>query len=328
MCKILAILGGLPMSHTAVAVDTASMLFRKGQLDGFGFVAAGPDSIAYGRYFNPEAFYGWRDRRNTSEPCSETGELPQVASCILLHGRTATNSKTLENCHPFRVGGKYMVHNGVLDWIGGGDPPKSAHGCDTEMFMRWMISTKHWQYHCKDNWAGYGAMILYDDSTRMTTLVVDDTASMNLVRREKGGYILGTESSQIMTASNVTRIRVRTRPIRVRSAILTFDSNGELHETMDFDGFAPRRYDSLFSASIGHSSGTVTVSTACSPTGEVKIYGNPDHPAGTNAKPLKQAPGATSKGHCGRRATRERFPDYDPHDRLQQMIWPYLPDPR
>lgn len=288
MCKLYIATGKLTRKQVGRVLANANLHFRKTEADGFGFMAAPlvGAGIARGRYLNPYVFAGYMNGLPDflSGPCAEENAIPAQVGSLIVHGRTSTNAKGLNNVHPFFAKGVYLAHNGIVHWQGTGPEPSPV--CDTEQFLHWFVrqpnAAEAWRqaYH---NWGGFGAMALYDQSTGLLT-IARDTANLAIARRANGrGWVFATDAGQLLQISRAASIELDTMPLTFPQHLVQF-MGGEMVDECFWRGFATRDWTGQHDL--------VARTHRAATTGEVTGFAN-----------------TSAVNSCTR--SKEAFPDYD-----------------
>lgn len=255
MCKILAVTGPLKRSAQERVLDATATLFSRSQRDGFGFVSHGKTTTARGRYLRPEMFAGFGFCRNLPEflvrDVLEEGIMPEVSQVLLAHGRTSTNRTCVYNVHPFRRKSVYIIHNGILDWVGTKkNRPASEFGCDTEEFLNYLMAGNE-LYDAHEDWAGYGAIFILDSKSGKLTLAKCYTSTLYGAQRVKSGWVFSSEAADLLRIARAGNIQLRTRPIPFPQRLVFFGPDGNLAKDDSWQGFASRKWDKMSVASLG-----------------------------------------------------------------------------
>jgi hypothetical protein len=239
MCKLYVVTGPLNRRQTEAAIWEANRAFCRTERDGFGFIAANGATVARGRYLEPARFPGYMAKLPHwfSGPAVEENVLPKVTTALVVHGRTSTNVKSLENCHPFKLGELYLAHNGVLYWEGAyRDQPSPS--CDSERFLHWFAGERSWDGAGKF-WSGWGAIALYNAQTGALT-VAQGGASLYVARRAGGvGWVFATCREHLVKVSRKAKIGLDSPPVSVPTKLLTFQGGAMVGEA-DWTGFTRR----------------------------------------------------------------------------------------
>lgn len=258
MCKLFIIVGKVTQLQARQLLANTAATFAGGNRDGFGFVAYGDNgAVARGRYLTPDEYPGFRTPtpKFVIEPTgiSEEGELPKNITAMVIHGRTATNPKSLVNCHPFLGGGTYLAHNGILHWRGEGEKPASTDSCDSEMFLTWLLAGHSWKQTHKV-WGGYGVFGIIDLASASLTVAKCDTGRLSWAVTTKGTHLFTTEKTDFSNLLRNTNLRtvgaMTVKPKTVSIFRLTGD-RAEYINTEKWKGFAGFQQDANFRASYG-----------------------------------------------------------------------------
>lgn len=285
MCKLYIATGKLTRKQVGRVLAQANVCFRKTEQDGFGFMAAPltGTGATRGRYLNPFTFAGYMNGLPNflSGPCVEENALPAQTKALIVHGRTSTNAKGLDNVHPFFAKGVYLAHNGIVHWQGQGQEPSPV--CDSEQFLHWFVRQDNpaeaWKqaFH---NWGGFGAMGVYDQRSGLLT-VARDTATLYIARRTNGlGWVFATDAGHLLQVSRAASIGLDTLPLTFPQHIVQFNG-GEMVDECFWRGFSTRNWQGQYD---------LVARTHKSATGQ-------------------QITGFAQETPCER--SREAFPDYD-----------------
>jgi predicted glutamine amidotransferase len=245
MCKLL--ITTCPLDRKGVLrLLTETAIKFEDQQDGFGFAAFDKSGLcsAWGRYY-PE-YTGWKNA--WKDEGIEIGELPETTHTLLIHGRTSTNVLGTKFCHPYKADDTYLIHNGVLGWVGRGCAPR--HQNDSGAFLKWLVSNdfvspNEW----KNYWEGYGAMAIMRKDNPGLTVVKCNKANLVITAAKKSGYILTTRSYDIPRWLRDTK----SKKIELASGVIQFDVEGEIQAVRKFSGFRPRVWDWKSIKSLGES---------------------------------------------------------------------------
>ena len=268
MCKLLIATGKITRDNAIKLIESAHDSFYSSQRDGFGFVAYGPDGLASGHYLTPSDYVGHKMPvpKFVQRNIVETGTIPKIVSALLVHGRTSTNSVQIENVHPFqrRIGKRnnvWMVHNGILRWIGEGIAPVARHGCDSEQFLNWIadhgskqIPESVWN-ECNRNWSGYGVFgILEPEINRLSVVKCGSGHLSWLSNCPSGLHLFSTQSGDVERAGKA--IGIKGSGMRVQSkSISTFSlfpqGGSKLASVRSWSGFGDSVRDDLWDRSMG-----------------------------------------------------------------------------
>jgi hypothetical protein len=241
MCKLLIITGALRKEIVEKVLVAANAEFAKTERDGFGFIAvAGGGKYARGRYFEPDRFrgFGLGLPHFITGDIAEENQIPACAKTLIVHGRTATTAKNLENVHPFMHGQEALAHNGVVDWLGPEDqrPPKD---CDSEQFFKWLRYSSWEESH--QAFAGWGAIAHVDIKTGILTIARDGAELYIAKRRDSAGWVMATRAAHLVAICKAAGIRLQHSPLLVpNNKLLLFSRRGAVTKAMDWGGFGQR----------------------------------------------------------------------------------------
>lgn len=259
MCKLFIATGSFSKRQVVAMLAATNKAFSSSQRDGFGFVAyGGKGKLAYGKYLDPSAYAGfdanlpkWVHAKHI-----EVGNLPEVTTALVIHGRTSTNRVMIENAHPFHHEGTFLAHNGVLSWIGKGPAPDAKNGCDTEQFFNWFQANKSgdsaWDA-TPDHWSGYGVFGIVDSNKG--TLTVSKCGSGNLRWvGSKGNHFFSTDGADLIRITRAASFRyAKTSEMTRRTRILfKLNATGSTVKSVDdWKGFGTRVVDDSWRRSMG-----------------------------------------------------------------------------
>jgi predicted glutamine amidotransferase len=250
MCKIFTITGAVsrPQVHNLLALT--NKVFAETQHDGFGFLSIGK-TLAFGRYRFPDSFPGFDSHLPSFllRDTSETGVISNTSSALLIHGRHSTNERCLENVHPFVLNDMYLVHNGVLDYVGKGNEPKPKNKCDSEAFLMWLQDNAP-EFAFID-WSGYGAIFTYSKSEGLTLIKCSSSRLSVAKRKGNNGYVFSTDSRDLVEICESAGIKLASNPISVPQCIVNFGVDGSIVQHRDWQGFGSRKHDKKSWQSLG-----------------------------------------------------------------------------
>ena len=207
MCKLAAwtTSNSNPLSKAAAA--RALLAARKAmqcQQDGFGFAQHGPTGL-HGRFVTPSDFVGLDALPTLTKTAGaaaaafavthrakQTGNY-RTTRPVIIHGRTATMGRGLDNTHPFRRDGWTLAHNGVVTWNGKPTDTHKAVTCDSQHILLCMTENGTDETRKKDleSVQGYAAFLALAPDGRLI-VAVDSTASLYAGITNKGRWIFGT----------------------------------------------------------------------------------------------------------------------------------------
>lgn len=207
MCKLAAwtTTTNNPLSKAAAArAILAAKNAMKCQQDGFGFAQHG-DTGLHGRFVNPSDFVGLdalptltRTAGAAAPAFAVTNRAQQTGNyrptrSVILHGRTATMGRGLDNTHPFKREGWTLAHNGVVTWDGKPSETHKSVTCDSQHLLLCMTENGTDETRKKDleNIQGYAAFLALAPDGRLI-VAVDATASLYAGITNKGRWIFGT----------------------------------------------------------------------------------------------------------------------------------------
>ena len=151
MCKI-AVMAGLSPENSDLNwefVQRMGVLMSKGNSDGLGYTAVGPDGSMFGeRWFDNDQAFDVRDQADkvaarykgflkgrASKGYNKFGTVTNDIRAITLHTRMATSERGLHNVHPFVDLDRdtSVIHNGVISNVTQQDNIRST--CDSERIL-------------------------------------------------------------------------------------------------------------------------------------------------------------------------------------------------
>jgi len=182
LCKIFALTNASKVNFDSKFINIVkSQVCKTNDRDGFGYAVLRDSGLIHGeRTTNPELFEPLRVSGVTAAlPCIEVtrnsfGSIDDTKlKSFIGHGRFSTNTRSIENTHPFFDGNAALIHNGVVRHIG----PKIESlktDCDTELLAH------HWgqsqMQGIEDSITGYYAMAILEHG--MLHIVKDSIASL------------------------------------------------------------------------------------------------------------------------------------------------------
>lgn len=207
MCKLAAwtSTNQNPLSKAAAArAILAAKNAMKCQQDGYGFAQHGQTGL-HGRFVEPSDFVGLdalptltKTAGDAASAFAVTHRAQQTGNYrttrpVIIHGRTATMGRGLNNTHPFRRDGWTMAHNGVITWNGKPTDTHKAVTCDSQHILLCLTENGTDETRKKDleNVQGYAAFLALAPDGRMI-VAVDATASLYAGITNKGRWIFGT----------------------------------------------------------------------------------------------------------------------------------------
>jgi len=251
MCKLAAVTGPLSLSQQHSILNVVNGSFSLSQKDGFGFASYShaDRSLAVGRYLDPTHYwpFGMRGipRFLRGGAYKEMGrQLPGVSSCLVMHGRTSTNQKAIENVHPFINGDLVLAHNGMVSWDGPAKlTPHSAKGCDSEQLLSWLADPGNTFSMAHKVWGGWGAVLLLNTRLGKLTLAKDG-ASLFIAKRQSKGWVMATTPDDIAAIGRITPLL--SRPQAICQRIVIFAPKGNIERNYKWRGFGPMHGGSFF----------------------------------------------------------------------------------
>jgi hypothetical protein len=234
MCKLFIITGALNRATLKKTLASANEAFAKTERDGFGFVALdSAGKYTRGRYFEPDLFRGFGLGLPSfiSGDLTEENHLPNTAQTLIVHGRTATNAKTIHNVHPFIHGREALAHNGVVEFIGAPDEAPTE-SCDSEQLFTWLHS--HSWDEALESFAGWGAIAHIDFDTGVLTIARDNAQLYIAKRKNARGWVMATKSEHLTKICKSAGIALQHAPMLVpNNKILTFSCRGVATNAQD-----------------------------------------------------------------------------------------------
>lgn len=245
MCKLYIATGSLSTKQIVSALRAANLAFRGSEKDGFGFLAARGLNIARGRYLMPHAYTGYmKDMPKwLTGPQIEENTIPKQTDTLIVHGRTSTNTKGLENAHPFCYRSYYLAHNGMVNWTGDKmEEPKQS--CDSDQLLHWLVDNNFDWKTVQDFWSGWGAVAVYDRKSGKLT-IARDCAQLHIARRVKDkGWVFATSDKQLVSISNQAGIALDTPPLIFPRHIVEIIA-GKIVFEQSWEGFGCRQWGHL-----------------------------------------------------------------------------------
>jgi predicted glutamine amidotransferase len=311
MCKLFIAVGKFSREQVLRMISETNGLFAVTQRDGFGFTAYGPKGVAYGRYLNPESYcgFGVKIPPFINAIQIEAGEIPQVVTALVIHGRTSTNKVVIENCHPFHSKGIHLAHNGVLRWAGDGPGPKAKNGCDTEEFFQWWLhrkATSKWAATNK-HWSGYGVFGVIDTGAKRLTVAKCGSGNLYWACDDKDNHLFSTSGHDVAHVARAAGISLVTKSVSVMPKTVTEFAiggpRGVLLSNERWCGFADSVRDSAWDRSMGV---RPSYDTRWS-----RVHGRQTDMWDDNLAP-REAVNPSKAISVPRDTEREAFPDFDP----------------
>jgi len=206
MCKLLgfSVSKKLTQEKLSEVIKTSKELL-KDQKDGFGYALSGGDiegitslRLTTGNllgYGYDEPTDGWADI--TKQPYESKGKVSPCTAGIF-HGRTSTNSVSIQNTHPFVNDDLALVHNGIVTYTG--KKRKKQGTCDSEDIFNSFTQGKGWK-ELKKHYSGYaGLLLLRPDG--VITIYKDETPSL-YVCKISDGFVVGTSSYDVTSLAKL-----------------------------------------------------------------------------------------------------------------------------
>lgn len=245
MCKLYIATGVLSAKQVTGALRASNQAFRSSEKDGFGFLAANGLNISRGRYLNPHAYAGYLSNLPAwlTGPAIEENELPKSVDTLIVHGRTSTNTKGLNNVHPFCYRSYYLAHNGMVSWNGlKADEPKQS--CDSDQLLHWLVDNNFDWKTAFTSWGGWGAVAVYDRKSGKLT-IAKDCAQLFVCRRiNNKGWVFSTTEKQLMSISKHAGIALDTPPLVFPMHIIDI-VGGKIVSEQEWNGFGARQWTQL-----------------------------------------------------------------------------------
>lgn len=251
MCKLYIATGTLSAKQIDGALRAANHGFRHSEKDGFGFLAARGLNIARGRYLLPHTYAGYMMNLPhwLTGPQIEENNIPKNADTLVIHGRTSTNTKGLDNAHPFCYRNYYLAHNGMVSWTGEklAEPKQS---CDSDQLLHWLVDNNFDWETVSNFWSGWGAVAIYDRKSGKLT-IARDCAQLYIARRVKNkGWIFATSDKQLIAISKQAGIALDTPPLIFPKHIINIES-GQIVSEQSWEGFGSRQWSRLDQLAMG-----------------------------------------------------------------------------
>lgn len=253
MCKLYIATGPLNTKQVTSAIRAANHAFRSSEKDGFGFLAANGLHVARGRYLTPHTYAGYMTNLPAwlTGASAEENTFPKTTNVLITHGRTSTNTKGLDNVHPFCYRSYYLAHNGMVAWTGKKeDEPKQA--CDSDQLLHWLVDNNFdWNAAIKF-WSGWGAVAAYDRKSGKLT-IARDCANLSIARRiNQKGWVFATSDKQLVAISKQAGIALDTPPLSFPKHLIDIVS-GKIVSERSWEGFGTRQWTVLDSRAKGKS---------------------------------------------------------------------------
>jgi predicted glutamine amidotransferase len=183
MCKVFAL-----TNSTKVKVDSKFIgsvrdaVCKTNDKDGFGYASISENGLTGERTTNPFEWLPMSQKTAklsivANPSCNSFGDLTGLgkSKAFIGHGRFSTNSKRLENTHPFINESVALIHNGVVSQVGPALKDLKTD-CDTEiLFKHWIDSEMH---AIEDQVTGYYAMAILDSESGYLHIVRDSQAQL------------------------------------------------------------------------------------------------------------------------------------------------------
>lgn len=260
MCKVIGFTNAkkLTINESFLKSVQATM---DGERDGFGYAVLDSRSQLWGeRYMNPNAIdfrikavrhelYSLPLRTMRANAFGEYSTKGNMSA--IFHGRTSTNSKVLENTHPFIKNNMALIHNGVVSDVGPNAPSLELSSCDSEhILQRYLVGGIT---AVTDNIQGYYACMVIDANTGHLNVFRDDIAPLHMAWcRTIDSYIIATKSEMIQELAKAHSWKLDPIDEVVPNLHVTFKGNNILgHSTFESLGYASSQ-SSLASSSLGY----------------------------------------------------------------------------
>ena len=173
------------------------------------------------------------------------------ANEVIFHARTSTNSISMDNTHPFKIGNTVLCHNGVLEYTGENYDKKTDN--DTEDL------TYHFdKFHLTNIdsvFSGYAAFIAFKNDS--TYIVRDQTATLHYAySKNLDCHFFGTTKSIVSEMLNVLGSNARVFEMEENHYVEI--KNNKVIDVKKWSGLSYSRYASGKShLSLGYSSNSV-----------------------------------------------------------------------
>lgn len=173
------------------------------------------------------------------------------ANEVIFHARTSTNSVSMDNTHPFKIGNTVLCHNGVLEYSGENYDKKTDN--DTEDL------TYHFdKFHLtniESVFSGYAAFIAFKNDS--TYIVRDSTATLHYsYSKDLDCHFFGTTKS--IVSEMLSAVGSKARVFEVEENQYIEIKNNKIIETKQWSGLTWSKYASGKShLSLGYSSNSV-----------------------------------------------------------------------
>lgn len=207
--------------------------------DGLGMAFVGTDNRVHRRRWATGADFRGINTDELSAPfCVKTCEPAEDIAAkgfVILHGRTATSERGLNNAHPHMMQGPdgtiyALIHNGVVnanlkdkESLG-----KLMTGCDSELILAaWVAGGMAKVSEIITGYYAFSVIEAKPDGSQFLHVVKDDSASLYASDLADGSYIFAT-TEQLCTMSGGNKIG-RVSPL----THAVFDREGQLHDVKD-----------------------------------------------------------------------------------------------
>lgn len=263
MCKLFIATGAFTREQVMDMLRATNASFAKSQRDGFGFVAYGSKkSVAHGKYLDPSEYHGYGKKLPQWVRSSriEVGEIPEITTALVVHGRTSTNSVLMHNVHPFHNKGVFLAHNGVLGWKGEGPAPTAKHGCDTEQFFNWLQDQGDigqdvaWDA-THDHWTGYGVFGIINSKTGHLTVAKCGSGNLKWVGNDTDNFFStdGVDLLRITRSANFRFSKTADMQPKTRVVFKLGARGSKVQLVTSWKGFGVRVIDDSWRKSMGGS---------------------------------------------------------------------------
>lgn len=196
MCKVLILQNHTPAARNRLIRSAWSYFSRSGETCGFGAAwISRSGHLGWAKSSSPILggdLPAWADGFSGSALLSE----PSDGGWLLLHGRTATCSRTLENTHPMLDGGgAALIHNGVVS----SDAFQNVTTtCDSELLLRAWDSDGAKGLRKISGYFAFGLLLRQRDGWH-AVVARDDKARLR-TGRTRHGWAWGTTDDALRTA--------------------------------------------------------------------------------------------------------------------------------
>lgn len=196
MCKLLSFTNTQKLTLDQIDQLTRITAFNmESERSGFGLTLNTNAGLFAKRFLNPESarLFGSPIPFARSRGQNEEGRLGTEVYSVIFHGRTSTNTVSLQNTHPIVKHGLWLSHNGVVEDSGPKYTMKTSN--DTEhMVERMNEGIESIEKHI----TGYYATMHYREGSRSMFVLKDNIASLYVAEVPSlESYVIGTTEALI-----------------------------------------------------------------------------------------------------------------------------------